>query len=80
LVGSHAGEVHPIAARFPPREAATRLSIARSGNSARGGFGRLHHLAPRKAAAANNRSAMRPRVLIFSRRRREIAAIEGRAI
>jgi hypothetical protein len=35
---------------------------------------------PTQAAAANNRSAMRPRVLIFSRRRREIAAIEGRAV
>jgi hypothetical protein len=59
LVGSHAGEVHPIAARFHPREAATRLFIARSGNSARGGFGRAAPPRPHKAAAANNRPAMR---------------------
>ena len=78
LVGSHAGEVHPTAARFHPHEAATRLSIAQEIQRAAASDGCT--TLPTQAAAANNRSAMRPRVLIFSRRRREIAAIEGLAV
>jgi hypothetical protein len=61
-------------------EVTTRLFIPRSGEFAATPTGAVPVRAVSSLSAhacANNRPFCKPRVLIFSRRRREIAAIEG---